>query len=215
MPKRSRYDAKTIQQIKVEYDSGLSLQVVAAAHGMSYSNLHYIFEKRGWALRDGGAHRHTKLKEFDETGITLRLQPWRQLDSNAKGAIAEHLASIWLMSHGLDVWRPSSQHHCCDLGVLLGNSVVRCQVKVAAFSQTNKLFDVHLKTNSNRKYHADHVDFFLVYCPGLELPVFYVLPVGTKFPGDRARFYPHRQHFQTNTNWEQFRDAIHLIKGPN
>ncbi len=97
------------------------------------------------------------------------------VNSNVKGAIAEQAIVLAATKLGVPVWRPVAEHGRTDLVLDLGFNLWRVQVKWGRLGPTRDVVIVSLCTSRRtptghlrRRYTADEVDLFAVYCGELD-----------------------------------------------
>jgi prevent-host-death family protein len=97
------------------------------------------------------------------------------MNSNDKGAIAEHAIVLAAMKLGVPVLRPVAEHGRTDLTLDIGGELRRVQVKWGRLSPARDLVIVRIGTCRltprgyvRGTYSGDEVDLFAVYCGELE-----------------------------------------------
>lgn len=122
------------------------------------------------------------------------------IDSKMKGSIAESYVALRLAELGFDIWTPYMNNHKSDLAVLIGDRLVRIQVKTATFDLRRERFRAMLTT---RDRDGKHVGVF----------VFYVIPSDVGIAHHSLNFYPHRERvFAKEFNAEVYKDKFELLR---
>lgn len=154
---------------------------------------------------------------IDDTKIVQFKAAWDKLDSTVKGTIAENHVKNRLSELGFDVWEPFCQNHKTDLFILEGRDIRKVQVKSATYDRKTKAFraNVTRRRRQGKKsgYELEDVDFFIVYCGGLDTLEFYVAPANLVIGRTDMKLYPHRSKgaFAGGPEWETFRNAFNLL----
>lgn len=137
------------------------------------------------------------------------------VDSKAKGEIAESYVCARLTELGFDVWQPYMKNHTTDVAIYHKGKFARIQVKSAGFDLQSDRFRAMLttrdKTGKHIGYSIDDVDFFIVKCEGVW--AFYVVPAEIGVIHTSLNFYPHRERtWGVSFDAEEYQNAFHLIK---
>jgi hypothetical protein len=136
-----------------------------------------------------------------------------------KGTVAETYVKNRLSEVGFDVWEPFCQNHKTDIFVLHANAIRRIQVKSATYDRKTKAFRANVTRHRRREkmmpYALEDVDFFIIYCGGLGVLTFYVVPASIVIARSDLKLYPHRPKgvFLGGPDWEKYRDAFALLRG--
>lgn len=207
-----------IRELYSTYRSGSTLAETGAPIGMSPQTIARLFKKRGLPVRRRGEIPRRAVAKTDDSLLVEFKRKWGSLESTAKGTIAEGYVKNRLAELGFDVWEPVTQNHQTDLIILLASRVVRVQVKAATYDTKRKRFRANLSRRRRgggaSRYDPGAVDFFIVYCAGLQQMEFYVIPASLQLKSPTAALLPHRQRFAnfSTFTWESYRNAFHLIK---
>lgn len=137
------------------------------------------------------------------------------IDSKMKGSIAESYVALRLAEMGFDIWTPYMNNHKADLAVLVGDRLVRIQVKTATFDLRRERFRVMLTTRDRNGKHINYKpesqDFFIIKPESVF--VFYVIPSDVGIAHNSINLYPHRARvFPKEFNAEIYKDAFHLLR---
>tara|TARA_R100001594_G_scaffold11745_3_gene26305 strand:- start:404 stop:1009 length:606 start_codon:yes stop_codon:yes gene_type:complete len=136
------------------------------------------------------------------------------LDSKLIGTNTESAVFIALSERGFDVFTPYMNNHKTDCIVKLGNVCANIQIKTGSYTKDDR-FRAELRTkdkgNKHIKYNNKDVDFFIVKC--INYNAYYILPYDIVINQPSVNLYPHRiKQMQTGIEFEQYRDAWHLIE---
>jgi len=160
-----------------------------------------------------------RVRLFDDSGLLEFKAKWDLLDSTVKGTIAETHVKNRLSELGFDVWEPFCQNHKTDLFILHGRSILRIQVKSATYDRQTKAFRAnvtrHRRSGKVTLYTVEDVDFFVIYCGGLEALQFYVVPSRLVIGRTDLKLYPHREKGKLlgSVEWERFRNTFDQLRG--
>lgn len=218
----SRYHTPTPAQgreICALYRSGLRLKDVARQSGFCVTTVRKVMSANGCVpRRRGKAVGSGPVREFDDVALVAFKKAWDRLSSPEKGTIAEGYAKNRLAELGFDVWEPFSQNHKTDIIVLSGASVRRLQVKSATYDTKIKAFRANVtrgrRGGKRTDYALSDVDFFVVYCGGLEHLCFYVIPAALVIGRADLKLYPHRDKGSDRREvvWEAYRDDFAQLR---
>ena len=217
-------DVGRAKEIHATYEGGLTIVQAAAAHSLSPSTVIGIFKRFGLPIRSKGEASRMKptiAEAVDDSSLLAFKSRWDALDTTVKGSIAEGHVRTKLAELGLDVWEPCSQNHRTDFVVLSNSRVTRIQVKCATYDVDRKRFRCNLhrrhRGGTHSVYAREDVDFFIVYCAGLPMPEFYVIPETLIGGVPSINLLPHRarQANFSEFSWEQYRGAFRLLEPSN
>ncbi len=188
--------------------------------GCSYLQVSRILQrpKRACEIKAhklGITHAGGHFDEYD--GIEKVMEKYKNIPSITKGKIAEDLSSIKLLENGIDIFLPYTPNHTTDLLAINGNKVAKLQVKSAILNKKTDRFRIPLqrknsRTNERFFYDSKDIDFFILYCLGIN--VIYIVPYSVCKEHPEAKLYPHRSKLimDGKFDWEQYRDSYSLIK---
>ena len=98
-----------------------------------------------------------------------------EMNSNAKGAVAEQAIVLAATKLRIPVWRPVADHGRADLVLEIGGELLRVQVKWGHLSPAQDLVMVRLSASRRTArghirttYSEDEVELFAVYCGELD-----------------------------------------------
>jgi PD-(D/E)XK endonuclease len=107
--------------------------------------------------------------------VGRKLDEARSLDSNRKGAIAEAEIAAAAVHLGIPILKPVAEHGRYDLGLEIGDRILRVQCKWGALDPSGGAIVVRLATSRytpsgyvRTKYTADEIDLLGVYCADLD-----------------------------------------------
>jgi PD-(D/E)XK endonuclease len=204
------------------YASGLRLKDVANEVGFCISTVKKFMALNGCESRVRGRIRGTgPVRQFADAGLVEFKAAWDKLESTVKGSISENHVKTRLSELGFDVWEPFCQNHRTDLIVFSGQRIVRIQVKSATYDIKIKSFRANV-TRRRRSmervgyYEMEDVDFFIIYCGGLDVLQFYVIPAKEAAGKSDLKLYPHRQKesIKEGPDWGKYRNAFSLLGLP-
>ncbi len=163
----------------------------------------------------GIAYVAKKLNDFEK--VESNLEKYLQVPSITKGKIAEDLTSIKLSQNGFDVFIPYTPNHQTDLMVVKDTKVAKLQIKSCSWDRKTERFRVPLvrkngRNNERKFYEEKDIDFFVLYCLGVD--AIYIVPFDVCKKHKGANLYPHRPKliFDGKFDWEQYRDSFSLIE---
>jgi len=201
------------------YRSGLRLQDVAERTGFCIATVKKFMELNGCVARQRGKLKGSgRVRDFDDEELIKFKASWDKLPSTMKGTIAETYAKNRLAELGFDMWEPFGQNHVTDLIILRGNKLHRIQVKSATYDKKTKAFRAnvtrHRRGGKMTSYTLDDVDFFVIYCGGLETLQFYIVPANKVIGRTDLKLYPHRPKGlmgERSVDWIDYNNAFHLL----
>jgi hypothetical protein len=202
------------------YRSGLRLEDVAKKSGFCTTTIKKTMVLNACPSRKRGKHKlgHGPVVDLDDELLVKFKGQWDKLDSTVKGTIAEMHVKTRLSELGFDVWEPFCQNHKTDLFILHERSILRIQVKSATYDLKTKAFRAnvtrHRRGGRKTSYTLEDVDFFIIYCGGLDTLKFYVTPANLVIGRTDMKLYPHRQKgaFLGGPEWEKFLDSFDLLR---
>lgn len=201
------------------YQSGLRLADVAEKSSFCVTTVKKVLVLNGVTSRHRGTRRGTgKITKLDDASLVAFKTQWDTLESNVKGTIAENHVKNRLSEMGFDVWEPFCQNHKTDLLILDGQRLLRVQVKSATYDKKTKAFRAnvtrHRRGGGISRYTLTDVDFFIVYCGGLSVLQFYVVPAVEVVGRNDLKLYPHRPkgNFPGGPDWERFNGAFERLR---
>lgn len=200
------------------YTSGLKLEETAARGGVCIETVRKALKSNGVAARHRGKRKGQGIVAgIDDAALSEFKRKWDALDSTVKGTISENYVKTRLAEKGFDVWEPATQNHRTDLIILVGQRVVRLQVKTATYDLATKCFRANFSRRRRGKaatnYDGADVDFFVVYCAGLQPVRLYIVPAGA-VKNRSPRLFPNRDRLlsiEGKAPLERFLDAFELL----
>lgn len=211
------------KQICDLYQSGLRLKDVARETGFCMSTVKKFMAINNCPSRRRGANKgNGKVRNFDDSGLVGFKLAWDRLPSAMKGTIAEAYVKNRLAELGFDVWEPFGQNHVTDLIVVNDNKICRIQVKSATYDIKTKAFRANVTRHRRGSsgvtpYLLEQVDYFVIYCGGLEITQFYVVPSKHVIGRYDLKLYPHRVKGPLegrSVDWAEYRNAFYLLGQP-
>jgi PD-(D/E)XK nuclease superfamily protein len=114
--------------------------------------------------------------------VERKLDEARSLDSNRKGAIAEAEIAAAAVHLAIPILKPVAEHGRYDLGLEIGDRILRVQCKWGRLDKKGRVTIVHLATSTLRPrgyvcttYTADEIDLVGIYCGAVDRC--YLLPI--------------------------------------
>lgn len=219
MPKSPSPSIADQARFRELYVSGLRLVDVARETGFCVSTVTKFMRLIGCASRPKGKKKgQGPVRQFDDASLVDFKARWDRLDSTVKGSISETHVKVKLSEIGFDVWEPFCQNHRTDMIIFSGQKSVRIQVKSATYDVKTKAFRAnvtrHRRTAETRgDYSLADVDFFMIYCGGLDTRQFYVVPAQLVIGRSDMKLYPHRakEPMKEGPAWEEYLNKFDLL----
>lgn len=205
------------------YASGLRLKDVAQKTGFCVTTVKKFMALNGCDSRARGSFKKGigPVKQFDDATLVEFKAAWDRLDSTVKGSISENHVKTRLSELGFDVWEPFCQNHRTDLIIFSGQRILRIQVKSATYDIKLKSFRANVTRRRRSmervgRYELEDVDFFIIYCGGLNTLQFYVIPAKEAVGRSDLKLYPHRpkEPMKEGPDWGRYRNAFSLLGQP-
>lgn len=201
------------------YQEGKTLDDIGIAFGVGKAAVSRAFKAMGFQTRPLSHPRYKDpvLPQLDEEHLIQRKRQWDTLTTQAKGTVAEYAVANRLVELGFVVWMPFVANTAADLAVSVDGRVLKIQVKCATYDPKYRRFRVMLVTRDRDGkrigYADDAIDFFLIYCPGVDEK--YVVPGTVAKKHSSANLVPQRGLLRPNRgpDWESYKDAFSLIRG--
>jgi hypothetical protein len=129
-----------------------------------------------------------------------------------RGEWVELCFMVAALRHGFKVLTPWGESSPFDVALYFGNRIVRVQVKSTAF-RIGTGYICQLKTNSQRPYTLDNIDFFAAYV--IPQDAWYLIPAPVllgKLRKERLTLCPMQQTKANRYSYECYREAWPLLR---